>query len=68
MKIDEAISVARQFDRLYVQVMREKRKRHPDHQRINQLSRDARKVSKRLSRLLRLLSPKPRRAKQDVKQ
>ncbi len=68
MKIDEAISVARQFDRLYIQIMREQRKSNPDHRRISQLSRDARKVSKRLSWLLRLLSPKPRRAKQDVKQ
>ena len=52
MKIDEAISVARQFDRLYVQVMRERRKSDPDRQRISQLSRDARKVSKRLRRLM----------------
>jgi len=52
MKIDEAISVARQFDRLYVQVMRELRKRNPDQQRISRLSRDAAKVSTRLRRLM----------------
>ena len=52
MKIDEAISVARQFDRLYVQVMRETRKRHPDSQRIGQLRREAAKVSTRLRRLM----------------
>ena len=52
MKIDEAISVARQFDRLYVQVMCELRKRHPDTRRISQLKRDADKVSTRLRRLM----------------
>ena len=50
--MNEAISVARQFDRLYVQVMRERRKRHPNSQRISQLSRDARKVSARLKKLM----------------
>lgn len=48
----EAIEVARQFDRLYVQVMRERNKRHPDSQRISQLKRDAAKVSTRLRRLM----------------
>ena len=52
MITNEAIEVARQFDRLYVQVMRERRKRHPDHQRIGQLKRDAAKVSTRLGRLM----------------
>ena len=52
MKIDEAISVARQFDRLYVQVMRENRKSDPDRQRISQLKRDAAKVGARLRRLM----------------
>ncbi len=52
MKIDEAISVAKQFDKLYVQIMREQRKSNPDHRRISQLSRDARKVSARLKRLM----------------
>ena len=68
MKIDEAISVVRKFDRLFAQVMREQRKRNPDQLRIKRISRAARKVSKRLSRLLRLLSHEQRRAKQDVKQ
>lgn len=48
----EAIKTARQFDRLYVQVMRERRKRNPDQQRISRLSRDAAKVSTRLRRLM----------------
>ncbi len=52
MKINEAISVARQFDRLYVQVMRELQKSNPDQQRIKSLSRDARKVSARLKKLM----------------
>ncbi len=52
MKINEAISVARQFDRLYAQVMRELRKRNPDHRRIKRLGRDAAKTSKRLRRLM----------------
>ena len=53
MKItNEAVSVAREFDRPHVQVMREKRKRNPNSQRIGQLSRDAKKVSKRLRRLM----------------
>lgn len=52
MKIDEAISVAKQGDRLYAQVMRELRKRNPDQQRISRLSRDARKVSARLKKLM----------------
>ena len=51
MKIDEAIETAKQWDRLYAQVMRELRKRNPDGQRISQLKRDAAKVSKRLRRL-----------------
>ena len=48
----EAIEVARQFDRLYVQVMRELRRRNPSSQRISQLKRDAAKVSTRLRRLM----------------
>ena len=52
MITSKAISVARQFDRLYVQVMRETRKRNPDHQRIGQLRREAAKVSTRLRRLM----------------
>ena len=52
MKIDEAIEVARQFDRLYVQVMREQRQRNPNSQRISKLKRDAVKVSARLRALM----------------
>ena len=53
MKItNEAVETARQCDRLYAQVMRETRKRHPDGQRIDQLKRDAAKVSTRLRRLM----------------
>ena len=48
----QAVETARQFDRLYVQVMREKRKHNPDQQRMAQLKRDAGKVSKRLRRLM----------------
>ena len=49
---NEAIETAKQWDKLYAQVMRELRKRNPDQQRISQLSRNARKVSKRLRRLM----------------
>ncbi len=52
MKIDEAIEVARQFDRLYVQVIREKRKRNSDRQRIAQWKQAAAKVSTRLVGLM----------------
>ena len=52
MKIDEAISVAKQWDKLFAQVMRELRKRNPDQQRISRLSRDARKVGARLKKLM----------------
>ena len=52
MNIDKAIETARQFDRLYTQVMRELRKRNPDQRRIGRLSRDARKVGMRLRRLM----------------
>ncbi len=53
MKVtNEAISVAHQFDRLYASVMRELRKRHPGGQRIEQLKRDAARVSTRLRRLM----------------
>lgn len=52
MITNEAIEVARQFDRLYAKVMRERRKRHPDTRRISQLKRDADKVSTRLRRLM----------------
>lgn len=66
--INQAIETARQFDRLFSQVKREQRKRSPDQQRIKRLSRAAKQVSKQLSRLLRLLSAKPQRVKQGVKQ
>ena len=66
--MEQAIQLARQFDRLFAQVKREQGKRHPDQQRIKRLSRAARNVSKRLLPLLRLLSSKPQRAKQGVKQ
>ena len=49
---NEAISVARQFDRLYVQVMREKRNGNPDRQRIAQWKQAAVKVNARLVRLM----------------
>ena len=52
MRIDEAIETAKQWDKLYAQVMRELRKRNPDQQRIDQLSRDARKVGARLKKLM----------------
>jgi len=52
MKIDEAIETARQWDKLYAQVMRELRKRNPDQQRISRLSRDARKVGARLRKVM----------------
>ncbi len=53
MKITkEAIRTAQRFDRLYVQTMREMRKRNPDSQRMSQLRRDAAKVSTRLRRLM----------------
>ena len=48
----QAVETARQFDRLYVQVMCETRKRNPSSQRIDQLKRDAAKVSTRLQRLM----------------
>lgn len=80
--MEQAIQLARQFDKLATQIRsiileirREGRKRHPDRERLHQLKceatrvkRDARKVSKQLSPLLRLLSSKPRRVKQSVKQ
>ncbi len=49
---NQVVETARQFDRLYAQVMRELRKRNPDSQRISQLSRDARMVSARLKKLM----------------
>ena len=53
MKITkEAIRTAQRFDRLYVQVMRETRKRNPNSQRISQLKSEAAKVSTRLRRLM----------------
>ena len=61
----QAIELARQFDQLFAQVKRERCKRNPDYQRIGELKSAARKVSKES---LPLLSPKPRRAKQGVKQ
>ncbi len=68
MKLSQEIILAREFDKLFAQIKREQRKRPPDQLRIKRLSRAARKVSKQLSRLLRLLSSKPRRVKQSVKQ
>ena len=50
MRLDEAIQTAKQWDKLYAQVMRELRKANPDQQRIGRLSRDARKVSARLKK------------------
>ena len=53
MKItNQEIETARQWDNLYAQVMRELRKHNPDRQRIKSLSRDAKKVSTRLRRLM----------------
>ena len=52
MKMDEAIETAKQWDKLYVQIMREQRKRNPDQQRISRLSRDAGKVGMRLKKLM----------------
>ncbi len=66
--INQAISLAREFDKLFAQIKRERNKRNPDQQRIKRLGRTARKVSKQLSRLLRLLSSKPRRVRQSVRQ
>jgi hypothetical protein len=48
----EAISVARRFNHLYVQVIREQRKANPNRQRIAQWKRDAVKVSARLRVLM----------------
>ena len=66
MKIDEAISVAQQFDGLFAQsketkreLQRQRRHRNPDQQRITALEREAarigraaRKVSTRLKKLM----------------
>ena len=52
MITNEAIEVARQFDRLYAKVMRERRKRNPSSERIDQLKSKAVKVSTRLRRLM----------------
>ena len=66
MKIDEAISVAQQFDGLFAQsketereLQRQRRHRNPDQQRITALEREAarigqaaRKVSARLKKLM----------------
>ncbi len=52
MKINEAISVARRFNQLYVQTMRETRKRNPNSKRVSQLKNEAVKVSTRLRRLM----------------
>lgn len=49
---NEAVETAQRFNRLYVQVIREQRKRNPDHQRIDQLKRTAAKTSARLRRLM----------------
>lgn len=48
----QAVQTARQFNRLYVQSMRERRKRNPSSQRLGQLRRDAAKTSKLLRRLM----------------
>ena len=50
--MEQAIQLARQFDKLYIQIMREQRKSNPNQRRISQLSRDARKVSARLKKLM----------------
>ncbi len=50
--INQAVETARQWDKLYTQVIRELRKRNPDQQRIGRLSRDARKVGTRLRKLM----------------
>ncbi len=52
MITSKAIRAARQFNRLYVQVMREQRKRHPDGDKIQRLKSTASKVSKQLRRLM----------------
>ncbi len=49
---NEAIETARQFDKLFAQVKRESSKRHPDHDKIEQLKRHAVKTSKQLRRLM----------------
>ncbi len=49
---NQAVETARQFDRLYVQVMLERRKQNPDYRRIAELKRDGAKLSKRLRRLM----------------
>ncbi len=49
----QAVETARQFTRMYVQVMRETSKRNANGQRIGQWKRDAAKVSKRLRRLMK---------------
>ena len=66
--MEQAIQLARQFDRLFAQVKREQRKRRPNFDKIHRLKHAAAEVSKQLSPLLRLLSSKPRRIKQGVKQ
>ena len=48
----QAVEAARQFSRLYVQVMCETRKRNSSSQRISKLKRDAVKVSARLRALM----------------
>ena len=52
MQIEKAIETAKQWDKLFAQVMRELRNRNPDGQRIGQLRREAAKVSTRLRRLM----------------
>ncbi len=49
---NEAIETARQFDKLFAQVRRERSKRHPDHDKIERFKRRAVKTSKRLRRLM----------------
>ncbi len=49
---NEAIETAKQWDKLYAQVMRELRKANPDQQRIGRVSCDARKVGMRLRKLM----------------
>ena len=49
---NEAIESARQFDKLFAQVKRERSKRHPDHDEIERLKRRAAKTSKQLRRLM----------------
>ncbi len=52
MITSKAIRTAQQFNRLYVQVMREKRKRNPDRDKIERLKNTAARTSTRLRELM----------------